>query len=170
MAKSITDRPLLKPGPRNPSKYRPELCESLISFFEIEPIVYIKEVTTYKDGTTNEKEVPRASSTPYLIHWCRQNNICPDTIAEWRSRYPEFCRALIIAKQLQEAFIAECGLKEAHNAFMSFQALKNVSGWRDNREIEVTGDLSVEMNEIMKKYGAENVRDFKERLRQALNN
>jgi hypothetical protein len=53
---------------------------------------------------------------------------------------------------------------------MSFQALKNVSGWRDNREIEVTGDLSVEMNEIMKKYGAENVRDFKERLRQALNN
>jgi hypothetical protein len=133
-----------------PTKYRPEFCQDIIDFFSIEPIEYAKEITTYKDGTKNEKEVPRAAKTPYLIHWCQKHKIHPNTIGEWSSKFPEFLCSLIVVKQLQEAFLAECGLKEAHNAFMSFQALKNVSGWRDKTEQDVTFKVDESMTERIK--------------------
>lgn len=120
-----------------PTKYRPTMPESLIKFFK-RPLYVNEKVKSIVDGKTiiTYKKVPNKS--PYLIHWCLEQKIHPWDISAWANdgKHPEFSKALIVAKQLQETFFNELGIKGDHNPFMTFQTLKNVSGWRDKTEVE----------------------------------
>lgn len=119
-----------------PSKYRPELCDDLIKFFS-RPL-YIKEKKRkWINGEEIVTEEKVANETPFLINWVVKHGIDASTPSDWASKYPEFSKALNKAKQLQEFFLAELGIKGHHNGFMTYQTLKNVSGWRDNKEVEI---------------------------------
>jgi hypothetical protein len=121
-----------------PSKYRPELCADLIKFFN-RPLYITKKHKEWVGGELKiiEDDVP--NKTPWLVDWCLEHKISIDLPQDWSKAHPEFLRALNTAKKIQERFLAELGIKGDHNAFMTFQALKNVAGWRDKTETEVTG-------------------------------
>jgi hypothetical protein len=116
-----------------PLKYHPGLCNDLIKFFSVKP--------TFKNKETGKLQ---ANNTPFLIHWTQKHKIDVCTPSDWASKYPEFSKAYAKAKLLQEQFLAECGLKGVHNAFMSVMALKNIAGWRDKAEIESTSTVKTE--------------------------
>ena len=123
-----------------PSNYRPELCDDLIKFFS-RPVFIKEKVRKFVAGEEIIFEEKVANETPFLIHWSRKHGLHPDAHIDWAKNHPEFCCALITAKRLQEAFLAELGLKNKHNAFMSYQTLKNVSGWRDQKPDEKNEEL-----------------------------
>lgn len=125
------------PGGR-PTKYHPRLCADLIKFFN-RPL-YIKKIRReWVDGEVKKIEDTVPNETPYLIDWIMKHDLSHDTPSNWAKVHPEFLGAYNKAKMLQERFLAELGIKGDHNGFMTFQALKNVSGWRDKTETEVTG-------------------------------
>ena len=140
------------PGGR-PTKYRPELCQDLIEFFS-RPLYIKKTIRKWVDGEEQiiEQDVPNTS--PYIIDWVMKHDLAHDTPVNWAKKYPEFFDAYNRAKTLQERFFTELGIKGEHNGFMTFQTLKNISGWRDKQDIEHSGGVSVTMPS-MKVNGAE---------------
>lgn len=133
-----------------PTKYRPELCDDIIKFFD-RPL-YVKKITRkWVDGEEQiiEQEVP--NETPFLARWCRKHKINVTAPSEWAHKYPEFSKAIIDCKAIQEAFLVEHGIKGDHNGFMTFQTLKNVSGWRDKHEVESKSEVRT-IQEIIVKY------------------
>jgi len=115
--------------------YRPEMCEDLVKFFD-RPLYIKKTRKEWVDGEEKIIEFEEPNATPFLIHWCLKNDISRDIVTDWAKKYPEFRLAYCKAKDLQESFLAELGIKGDHNGFMTFQTLKNVSGWRDKQEVE----------------------------------
>ena len=91
-----------------------------------------------------------------------------------QERETEFRKAIIVSRTLCEAWWLEQGRKSLKKKnFQSFVWFKNMCnrfGWRDKGEVEHSGDLTFETNEILKKYGATSVRDFRERIQEAINN
>jgi len=141
MKKKSTKKPLKHAGGR-PTKYRPELCADIIEFFN-RPL-YIKKVERKcVDGEWTEVEHEVPNRTPFLIHWIMKHDLCMQTPHNWCAEHPEFLVAYNKAKALQENFIVEHGIKGDHNGFMTFQTLKNVSGWRDKTEVENSGSLKI---------------------------
>ena len=120
-----------------PTKYRPELCQDLVDFFS-RPLYITEKKKKWIDGKEiiTEEKVPNES--PFLVKWCLKHDLDVNTPHDWAQKYPDFSRAYLYAKQLQEFFFAELGIKGDHNGFMTFQTLKNVSGWRDKSEVELT--------------------------------
>lgn len=120
-----------------PSKYHPGLCDDLLEFFG-RPLYITRKIKKFHPvtGQEIEVEIEEPNMTPYLIDWCMKHNLDVVTPSDWAKTHPEFSKAYFAAKKMQERFLAELGIKGDHNAFMSFCALKNVSGWRDKQEID----------------------------------
>lgn len=117
-----------------PSKYNPELCQSLINFFEIEPTTTQTMTITTKKGDVIEKEEEVANNIPFFSKWCKEVGINPDTMNEWVKIHPEFSDAYKKAKVLQTEFIMVNGLRNNYNPAFAIFTLKNVSKWRDEDE------------------------------------
>jgi len=127
-----------------PTKYHPDLCQDIIEFFT-RPLLIKKNFKEWVNGELKviERHVPNA--TPYLIDWIMKHHLSHDTPNNWSKIHPEFLGALNTAKMIQEKFLAELAIKGEHNAFMTFQALKNISGWRDKHEVESTSKSEVKI-------------------------
>lgn len=136
-----------QPGGR-PTKYDPSLCVDLIDFFN-RPLYKKKIQRVLIDGEWTDKEVEVANDSPWLIDWCMKHDICVDTPSNWAKKFPEFFLAYNKAKLLQERFFAELGIKGEHNGFMTFQTLKNVSGWRDKHETDI--NMKFELSDDIEK-------------------
>jgi hypothetical protein len=136
------------PGGR-PTKYRPELCQDLIKFFD-RPLYIKKKTRKWLNGeeVICEEEVP--NKTPFFIHWCMKHKLSWQTPHNWLKEYPEFLDAYNRSKILLEAFLVELGIKGDHNGFMTFQTLKNVSGWRDKTEVETKTEHKLTAQIIVK--------------------
>jgi len=141
------------PGGR-PTKYRPELCADLIKFFD-RPLYIKKKTKRFINGEEIITEEEAPNKTPFLIDWVMKHKLCVDTPANWAKQYPEFFRAYNSAKQIQERFLVELGIKGDHNGFMTFQTLKNVAGWRDKTEIEQKTEVK-SIHEITVKFESMN--------------
>ncbi len=119
-----------------PTLYRPSMCEDIIAFFNRPRYISKMRKVIDSEGNVTQTEYEEPNETPFLIHWCHKNNISHDAVIDWAKKYPEFSVAYNKAKSFQEAFLTELGIKGDHNGFMTFQTLKNVSGWRDKQEVE----------------------------------
>ena len=133
-----------------PTSYRPKLCDSLIEFFSVAPIVY-------------KKDVAKGAPTPYFIDWCVKVDIDYSTFQNWTdpnhaSFQPDFFLSYKNAEKLQERFIIECALKGVHNPTFSIFTMKNVCGWRDERHLDQTKDsapIETILVELLKKRATE---------------
>lgn len=126
-----------------PTKYRPEYCEDIIRFFS-RPLYIKKTERKNIDGEWVEVEHEVPNETPFLIDWTEKIGVAHDAPYEWAKVHPEFSAAYYRAKKKQERFLVELGIKGDHNGFMTFQTLKNVSGWREEQHLKQTVDITVE--------------------------
>ena len=126
-----------------PTKYREELVTMLLEYFSQPPI---KTITTVdKEGNTVEKTVP--AMFPTLARFAANIGVTTETLHDWATaknpdgthRNPSFSYAYKKAKDLQQANLVEGTLAGAYNSTFAIFTAKNVLGWRDKVEQEITG-------------------------------
>lgn len=121
-----------------PTLYKPEYCERIVKFFNVEP--FIRE--EYTDGNGNERTRLVPNRFPTLARFAADLDVDRSTLAEWADKrdengelvHPEFSRAYKRAKDYQEAFLAEGGLAGAFETPFAIFTAKNVIGWKDKQE------------------------------------
>ena len=133
-----------KRGRGRPTVYRDEFVDMMIEFFSQSPT---KEVTV-RDAKGNETTQTLPGQFPTLARFATNIGVTKDTLHDWATakdihtgelKHPEFSSAYKKAKDLQEANLVEGTIAGAYNSTFAIFTAKNVLGWRDKIEQEITG-------------------------------
>lgn len=140
MAKKTIKKEPLERG--RPTDYKPEYCQKLEEYFSAKPY-------ELKNGR-NE-----AGDTPTLAGFAASIRIHRATMIDWCKKHPDFLDAYNLAKELQENWLVVNGNKGLINPAFGMFTLKNVSNWRDKRDVEISGNVtSMSDEELDKKLKA----------------
>lgn len=121
-----------------PTKYKDEYCEMLIEHFDVEPFVEREKTIVTKSGDVIKVPTDVANNFPTLAGFAIKLGVAKDTLHEWSRVHPKFSDAYKRAKDFQEHFLATNGLKGLVNTAFGIFTAKNVIGWRDKTETEMT--------------------------------
>lgn len=116
-----------------PSKYHPDLCNKLLEHFAIPP----------EDPTTN-----KANDLPTQEGFCCQIGITSETFGEWCHSYPEFSSAWKKAQEHQRHIWQTNSLKGRYNTPFTIFMGKNVFGWSDRQDVNVTVSIEDKIRQI----------------------
>ena len=138
MTQIIEKRPIGRP-----SSYKDEYVDELIRFFDV--AVYTIKTTYDKEG--NEKTEKVLNPFPTLARFATKIGVTRETLHDWATaklpsgelKHPEFSYAYKRAKDYQEALLVEGAIGGMYQANFSIFTAKNVLGWRDKTEQEITG-------------------------------
>ena len=125
------------PAPGQPTKYKPEYCQQLIDYFSIEPLDIIQDTEINDpDGSKRiSRRLPRRF--PWFEGFARKIGVHRNTLKNWCDEHPEFAEAYETAKDLQREFLVDIGLSGATSASFAIFTMKNVCGWRDERDLKL---------------------------------
>lgn len=123
-----------------PTKYKPEYCQEIIDYFNIETTRKVKTEYKNKKGETWEKEELAAEQLRFLSGFARKIGVCHDTLCEWCKVHPAFSEAYKKAKALQKEHLITCGLLGLFPAAAFIFTAKNIAGMRDKQEVSHTFD------------------------------
>ena len=135
--------PVKRPVGR-PTVYQPEFVDMLIEFFSQSPTREVKN----RDSKGNETTQTLPGVFPTLARFATNIGVTKETLHDWATarnietgelRHPEFSSAYKKAKDLQEANLVEGTISGAYNSTFAIFTAKNVLGWRDKTEHEMTG-------------------------------
>lgn len=126
-----------QPEPGQPTKYKPEYCQQLIDYFSIEPLKIVAEQKII--GTEGGKYVSRRlpQRFPWFEGFARKIGVHRNTLKNWCAEHPEFAEAYETAKDLQREFIVDVALSGAAPPSFAIFTMKNVCGWRDERDLKL---------------------------------
>lgn len=126
-----------QPEPGQPTKYKPEYCQQLIDYFSIEPLKIVAEQKII--GTEGGKYVSRRlpQRFPWFEGFARSIGVHRNTLKNWCAEHPEFAEAYDTAKDLQREFIVDVALSGAAPPSFAIFTMKNVCGWRDERDLKL---------------------------------
>jgi hypothetical protein len=78
------------------------------------------------------------------------NMFSPQRISEFeQNEYFAYCHA--IAKQMQESKLVKLGISRKVNPSMPIFALKNVAGWKDQQDVNLSASVQVIVDNIPKR-------------------
>ena len=117
-----TNKPLYD-SPGAPTKYKPEYCQEIIEFFDIDPY----EPHLAEDGTPTN--LPK--KIPLLEDFAISIGVDPDTLLNWKKKNKEFFGAIKKAKKMQESFLIHATAAGIMERTFSIFIAKNVCGWSD---------------------------------------
>lgn len=126
-----------QPEPGQPTKYKSEYCQQLIDYFSIEPLEIIREqeITNTDGGKYISRRLPQRF--PWFEGFARKIGVHRNTLKNWCAEHPEFAEAYDTAKDLQREFIVDVALSGAAPASFAIFTMKNVCGWRDERDLKL---------------------------------
>ncbi len=123
-----------------PTKYDPKYCDEILEYFDIEAYREVDVLTTdKKTGREYINSELRANDLPFFSGFARKIGVNGDTLVEWSHVYPEFSAAYKEAKELQTQILATNALQGLYNPSFAIFTAKNISGWRDQKEMALTG-------------------------------
>jgi transposase len=131
-------------GRGRPTLFKEEYANQLIEYFDIEP--FERRPLLDKEGNEKGSEIVPAKF-PTLARFAVSIGVTRDTLYEWATaknedgelKHPDFSYAYKKAKEYQEAILVEGAMANAFHANFSIFTAKNVLGWRDKMEQEITG-------------------------------
>lgn len=128
---------LEQPEPGQPTKYKSEYCQQLIDYFSIEPLEIIREqeITDTEGGKYISRRLPQRF--PWFEGFARKIGVHRNTLKNWCAEHPEFAEAYETAKDLQREFLVDIGLSGTTSASFAIFTMKNVCGWRDERDLKL---------------------------------
>lgn len=143
-----------------PTKYLPELCQNLLNFFDIEPIIYRDITITYKDGSTKEISEAEGVNLPFFTQWCRRVGISTETMYQWIKQYPQFSDAYKKAKECQEEILVVNALRGTYNNAFAIFYSKNKLGYKDDRFLlpEGASGINIFIQNIIHKAGVDDAK------------
>lgn len=142
--KAAKDSGVVAPVKRGrPSVYDPIFCDELIELFS-QPAT--REVTL-RDAKGNERIEILPGVFPTLARFAAMIGVTRETLHDWATaktpegelKHPDFSYAYKKAKEFQEANLVEGTMAGAYNSTFAIFTAKNVLGWRDKTEQEITG-------------------------------
>jgi len=135
--------PVKRPVGR-PTVYQDTFPDMMIEFFSQPPT---REVVN-RDAKGNEHTQTLPGVFPTLARFATNIGVTKHTLHDWATAknietgeltHPEFSDAYKKAKDLQEANLIEGTIGNAYNSTFAIFTAKNVLGWRDKIEQEITG-------------------------------
>ena len=145
-----------RPNEGRATKYRPEYCQMMIDFFDVEPTeTVIKKITT-KNGTVIEEPVQRAVRFPSIERFAFKIGVIHETLLEWTKRFPEFAETYSRAKELQKYILNTNALSGLYDSrYAQFVAI-NCTDMRQKQELALDAAQGTTLNiEIRSKSGKE---------------
>lgn len=129
-----------------PTKFNPSYTEEIINYFNISPNRNTIRTITHRNGSTIDEEVLIANNFPTLSGFACKIGVHRDTLYEWAHKvdendklvYPEFADAYKRAKDYQEYILVTNGLQNLYSPAFAIFTAKNVIGWRDRTETDLT--------------------------------
>jgi hypothetical protein len=132
----MKDRVEKKPFGR-PSKYLPEYCQKMLDFFSIDPVHdRVKSRFTKSNGEQTETTEETGAILPTFTRFALKIGVCDDTLEDWCKVHPDFFRAYVKCKKLQEDVWKINALKGTYNGAFAIFLGKNVFGYKDKTEVE----------------------------------
>lgn len=136
-----------------PTDYKPEYCESLVAFFDVEPydkvIMEEQERENTQKGTKSKtvKYKMIANKLPTFVQFARSIGVTTKTVWLWANervsedldaplKYPEFCKAYAEAKELQKDFLIQNGLQGTSPSTAFIFVAKNLTDMVDRQLVE----------------------------------
>jgi hypothetical protein len=126
-----------------PTKYRPEYCDEIVKFFDVEPYEYKEVVITLRNGGTLEKVERHPARLPTMERFASDIGVNGDTLVEWSKRHRAFSAAYARAKALQKDILITNGLQGLYNGPFAIFVAKNATDMEDKTEQDHTGVLNV---------------------------
>lgn len=122
-----------------PTKYRPEYCDKIVEFFGVTPTL---------EEVVKKKLESGIIIFPTFEKFAHEICVTVKTLHEWCKEHIEFSQSYERAKQMQKAFLIQCGLNDLYNAgFAKFVAI-NCTDMRERQEVEHSGGLQVTRVEL----------------------
>lgn len=111
------------------------------------PTVYKPEYAQQLMQMCAEALADESKPFPTLARFAAQIGVVRQTLLDWATqvnddgelKYPEFSNAYKLVKEYQEAVLTENGLKGTYQGSFAIFTAKNVLGWRDKQEHELSG-------------------------------
>ena len=137
--------PVLEKRPvGRPTVFQEEYTEQLLAYFDKEP--FERRPLLDKEGNEKGSEII-PNKFPTLARFATMIGVTRETLHDWATsknadeslRYPNFSYAYKRAKEYQEAILVEGAMAGAFQANFSIFTAKNVLGWRDKIDQEITG-------------------------------
>lgn len=127
-----------------PSVFKDEYVEQLLAYFDKE--AYERKPLLDKEGNEKGSEIV-PNKFPTLARFATMVGVTRETLHDWATsrnedeslKYPDFSYAYKKAKEYQEAILVEGAMANAFHANFAIFTAKNVLGWRDKHETEITG-------------------------------
>ena len=126
------------------TKYKPEYCQKLIDFFDVEPYEDRELKHFGKDGELKWVDYKRmANKLPTLRNFAKEIGFNFTTVYKWRKDFKEFSNAFTQAKELQKWFLIENGLNGCYNPAFAIFTAKNITDMKDTQKIETNTEFSL---------------------------
>lgn len=135
-----------------PTKYRREYCERIIRYFDVPPQQTVYKRTYYVDGTIKSEEpIVLGEQLPTFQGFAHEIGVDTDTLLNWASGHKEFFGAYTRAKALQEKIWLINAMGGQYNAQFAQFFGKNCLGYKDRQETELSGDVSLTIEQALAK-------------------
>ena len=118
-----------------PSKYKPEYCEMMEQYFDIEPYREVTLNRFKKNGDCEEFIAKVPNALPTVEGFCKLIKIHKDTFYEWCKVHDEFSDSHKKAMVYQSEILIQNGLASNYHPVFAIFAAKNLIGWTDKKEI-----------------------------------
>ena len=122
-----------KPNGR-PTKYKPEYCQRMVEYFNVDPY---REITRVNEKTGKEYTQRTANSLPTLVGFAVSIGVSRMTIQNWGKKHPEFFYAVTRAKASAEHMLVTNALLGLYNPQFSVFVAKNYTDMRDVKELNI---------------------------------
>jgi hypothetical protein len=136
-----------------PTKYRPIYCQQIITFFNRNH-TYESEVThTNKKGESWTSYQTKANPVPLMCDFALYLDTDVATLHRWTKQHEDYRKASTHAQDLQLRHLATVTGLGLYNANWSVFMAKNISKWRDKKDIEHSGqvDSTLFVNKMLDK-------------------
>ena len=124
-----------------PSKYRKKYCLEIIDYFNQEHTYEREVVHTNTKGMTWTKHELCANHVRLMCEFAHSIGTNTTTLQNWEKAHIEFLVATTHAQQLQLAHLNHVTGLGLYNSNWAVFVAKNISNWRDKKEIEHSGTL-----------------------------
>lgn len=138
-----SDMPQKRRKTGRPSKYKAIYCEQLISFFNREHTFEGKTTHTNKKGDTWTQYQTKANPVPLLVDFAQWLGVGTTTLQRWEEQHEAFRVAITHAQELQLAHLATVTGMGLYNSNWAVFMAKNISKWRDKKDIEHSGNMGI---------------------------
>lgn len=121
-----------------PTLYKPEYCQQIVEFFDVEPVKTIELITTDKrTGRKYANQELQGVRLPTMERFAHLLNVNTDTLVEWSKVHPEFSAAYMRGKQIQKEILVSNGLLGLYNGSFAQFVARNFTDMEDRTITDV---------------------------------